>query len=672
MEQRLSVIIEADVKKFNQALAQAEKNLKNAESVFKRSTGEVTRLEAALAKLSNEYKAGSISEKQFQQQAEKVSKSLLEQRSVVQQSQSEIKRLGTAINSIQSSRAATQTGKLGGQMSKLTGQVRGANTVALEFNRIIQDAPFGLIGIGNNLQQVAANFSNVSRAAGGTRKAIVASLSALITPANLALLAISAITAGFTAYQMGAFDFASKTKKAAKEAEKFADELEEFKKALDGVAASQLKGAQNAKKEEIQLKALVSQAQNASLTTKQRFDAVKQLQSQFPKYFGNLSQEKILNGDISGVVKELSSNLLESAKARAFVARASENASKVLDIEFRANQRVNDIIALQNKLEAERIKLKSITGTQAQAGAQIAQLKVIQQIQNIESQIDQLRGEQVTDIQEIGKLNAENLKLQEKTNASLEAGGTLVENLTNKTKELGKASQKDFFKFLKEDLKEYEKGFEDTIFKTFKDSEIKDIDLGLDFKFDDALKTNEYDQAILDAIEKTKQLESVVTNTGVQISNAFANAFAQGLDSGENFFDALGKGFKALLKQMAAQLAAAAFLRILAGLTTGGISTAFSGAAASNPFGALFGGFRASGGPVSSGNSYVVGEQGPELFIPKTSGTIIPNGGMSTASTPAGGGEITVNVVGKVMNNEIVLSNQRGQRRNDRYYNISY
>jgi hypothetical protein len=39
----------------------------------------------------------------------------------------------------------------------------------------------------------------------------------------------------------------------------------------------------------------------------------------------------------------------------------------------------------------------------------------------------------------------------------------------------------------------------------------------------------------------------------------------------------------------------------------------------------VFGGARAMGGPVSSGTSYLVGEQGPELFTPSRSGAIIPN-----------------------------------------------
>lgn len=42
----------------------------------------------------------------------------------------------------------------------------------------------------------------------------------------------------------------------------------------------------------------------------------------------------------------------------------------------------------------------------------------------------------------------------------------------------------------------------------------------------------------------------------------------------------------------------------------------------------VFGGARAMGGPVSSGKSYLVGEKGPELFVPSGSGNIVPNSAM--------------------------------------------
>lgn len=47
---------------------------------------------------------------------------------------------------------------------------------------------------------------------------------------------------------------------------------------------------------------------------------------------------------------------------------------------------------------------------------------------------------------------------------------------------------------------------------------------------------------------------------------------------------------------------------------------------------------RASGGPVSSGTPYMVGERGPELFVPNRSGNIVPNN--------------TINLGGITINNE--------------------
>lgn len=56
----------------------------------------------------------------------------------------------------------------------------------------------------------------------------------------------------------------------------------------------------------------------------------------------------------------------------------------------------------------------------------------------------------------------------------------------------------------------------------------------------------------------------------------------------------------------------------------------FASLVADSPVGKFVGnvidGFRASGGPVAAGGSYVVGEAGPEVFVPRTAGTIIPNG----------------------------------------------
>jgi hypothetical protein len=51
-------------------------------------------------------------------------------------------------------------------------------------------------------------------------------------------------------------------------------------------------------------------------------------------------------------------------------------------------------------------------------------------------------------------------------------------------------------------------------------------------------------------------------------------------------------------------------------------------------------GFRANGGPVTGGSPFIVGERGPELFIPNTSGSITPNNQMSNGNSTI---NITVN-----------------------------
>ena len=42
---------------------------------------------------------------------------------------------------------------------------------------------------------------------------------------------------------------------------------------------------------------------------------------------------------------------------------------------------------------------------------------------------------------------------------------------------------------------------------------------------------------------------------------------------------------------------------------------------------------RASGGPVASGTPYIVGEKGPELFVPNTYGSIVPNSSLASANS---------------------------------------
>lgn len=105
------------------------------------------------------------------------------------------------------------------------------------------------------------------------------------------------------------------------------------------------------------------------------------------------------------------------------------------------------------------------------------------------------------------------------------------------------------------------------------------------------------------------------------------------------FLDAIveGKNFGDVLANLAKQLARAALEAALFG--TGPFASIGGGGILSGLVSSIFGGFRAQGGPVQSGKAYVVGEKQPELFVPGTSGTILPT---TRGAQTMGGGKTEV------------------------------
>ncbi|PWR19152.1 tail tape measure protein [Zavarzinia compransoris] len=72
----------------------------------------------------------------------------------------------------------------------------------------------------------------------------------------------------------------------------------------------------------------------------------------------------------------------------------------------------------------------------------------------------------------------------------------------------------------------------------------------------------------------------------------------------------------------------------------GGDSGGSAGGGLAGLLGSLFGGFRAGGGPVRPDRAYVVGEAGPELFVPDGTGEIVPRQAAATTPAPS----VTINV----------------------------
>jgi hypothetical protein len=79
-----------------------------------------------------------------------------------------------------------------------------------------------------------------------------------------------------------------------------------------------------------------------------------------------------------------------------------------------------------------------------------------------------------------------------------------------------------------------------------------------------------------------------------------------------------------------------------------------------NAISSAFGGFRAEGGSVSAGKSYVVGERGAEMFVPSSNGTIVPNGGMGNTFNITVNGAIDAEGTARTIVDVLNRSNARG------------
>lgn len=141
------------------------------------------------------------------------------------------------------------------------------------------------------------------------------------------------------------------------------------------------------------------------------------------------------------------------------------------------------------------------------------------------------------------------------------------------------------------------------------------------FKAIEVAKQNSF----VGASEAVADYLSSAQNASQQTYDLFTRAF-HGIEDALVEFVRTGKlSFSSLIDSMIADIARMTIRQ--------GVALLFG-----DSLGSLFGvaGARADGGPVSAGQTYLVGERGPELFVPKTSGTIVPNHAM-------GGGGVVIN-----------------------------
>jgi phage-related minor tail protein/transposase len=168
----------------------------------------------------------------------------------------------------------------------------------------------------------------------------------------------------------------------------------------------------------------------------------------------------------------------------------------------------------------------------------------------------------------------------------------------------------------------------------------------------------------LSAIEQQQLRVNQVTEQYGGIANSIGTAFStsfKGIINGTmtaqealaGFFQSVADAFLDMAAQIIAKWIQMTILNSILSLFPGGGGLAKSGGSgfdmgginntglgtfkASNSFANL--GMRAAGGPVAGGTPYIVGEKGPELFMPGRSGTVIPNDALG------GGGGVQVGAI---------------------------
>lgn len=146
-------------------------------------------------------------------------------------------------------------------------------------------------------------------------------------------------------------------------------------------------------------------------------------------------------------------------------------------------------------------------------------------------------------------------------------------------------------------------------------------------------------------IELTKELtqaekdrQSIIRS----VDNALEDGFMSMVEGTKSVKDA----FKSMARDIIKELYRVLVIQRMVGSITGGLDL-FSGPSTGS-FGLPFGGANASGGSMVTGKSYLVGENGPELVIPRHSGTVV---NANQTSAMGGGSEgftqnLSINVTG--------------------------
>lgn len=363
----------ANIGELNATLAKQEQAIKDLETATKKyqnavdskqraidiaERNELLAIQKVIAEREKAAKQLELSEKQKQQAAEREEKALAKLNNAYEQlkvqykaAADEAKKLGAqfGVNDAKARAAADSAMKLYnsllaveksvGQAQRQVGQY---NQAAFAMQQILRETPAfaysfatGISAISNNIpplidalkQAKASNDALV--ASGGTSIPIWKTLGKeLLSFGGIAtiLVGVGTIVAAQWKNISGYF------KKAGEELSKFTAEA-----------------SKNAAQEMSNAKVLAAVAANTKEAMNIRVEAVKELQSLYPHYLGNMSQEAILAGETASAMERLNEALINKSIMEAYSEKVGEQAGKFAELTDKLNEAQKVLVELEAK-----------------------------------------------------------------------------------------------------------------------------------------------------------------------------------------------------------------------------------------------------------------------------------------------------------------------------------
>lgn len=225
-----------------------------------------------------------------------------------------------------------------------------AGQALTDFNRIVQDVPFGFVGIQNNIQPLIDSFGRVKAQTGSTAAALKSMAGSLIGPAGIGL-AIAAASSAFLILQNGISGFNKKAKEAT-------DKTKELIDSFRSVSDIEFDAQGSVAAQKIKVDSLTAAVNDLSLSEKERMRALNDLKSINKSYFGDLNLTDVALGKVTKATDEYTNALIRNAISRELEGEIGKVGAAYFKQLAAVNKLNNELNKLKKNQEDSAPKLK--------------------------------------------------------------------------------------------------------------------------------------------------------------------------------------------------------------------------------------------------------------------------------------------------------------------------